>query len=200
MVPFIIRLITKDESFASAASSAGFTCDVQDVQDVQERANTAFVSPANSFGFMDGGIDAAYMRMFPGCQTAVQSKIRQLGRLTQLGRPYLPVGCALWIPVQDATMLISAPTMFLPHAVTRNAYWAMLAILVAMERIVNETPTIQTVIIPSLCCGWGKMAPEEAVRQMRTAVDDFIARRLPPETEHRPGFVLFPSRDAEQPL
>jgi len=146
---------------------------------------------------MDGGIDAAYMRMFPGCQQDVQSQIRSLGRLTQLGR--LPVG--LWIPVQGETMLISAPTMFLPHAVntTRNAYWAMLAILVAMERIVHENPAIQTVIIPSLCCGWGKMAPEEAVLQMRTAVNDFIARRFPPETEQRTGFVLFPSRDAEQP-
>jgi O-acetyl-ADP-ribose deacetylase (regulator of RNase III) len=65
-----------------------------------ETKGTAFVSPANSLGFMDGGIDAAYRRMFPGCESIVKHMIRAIGQLTNLGRPYLRVGSVLWQPLQ----------------------------------------------------------------------------------------------------
>ena len=96
------------------------------------RENTVFVSPANSLGFMDGGIDWIYSRcMFPGCESAVKSKIQQVGKYTALHRPYLPVGSAVCIPVGETTGLICAPTMFHPSDVshTRNAYWSVLAAL-----------------------------------------------------------------------
>jgi O-acetyl-ADP-ribose deacetylase (regulator of RNase III) len=42
--------------------------------------NSAFVSPANSIGFMDGGIDYVYSRdMFVGVEKAVKGKIREIG-------------------------------------------------------------------------------------------------------------------------
>ena len=42
--------------------------------------NTAFISPANSMRFMDGGIDLALsQKMFPGVQTIIQAKIKATG-------------------------------------------------------------------------------------------------------------------------
>jgi len=204
---FRLQLITLDPAFATAAAIAfanvpGFVgCHVGDVVALP-RKGTAFASPANSLGFMDGGIDYAYSRkMWPGCERDVRAAISDLGHMTQLGRPYLRVGSALWIPVgpeDDQSFLISAPTMFLPHdvSITQNAYWAMMAILMTMERI----PSCKRLVCPSLCCGFGRMSVEESVAQMVTAVTDFQAGRRPTEVE-RPGamYMILPSRDAEQP-
>ena len=166
------------------------------------------MSPANSLGFMDGGIDAIYdQQMFPGCQRVVQRAIRELGHLTGLGRPYLRVGSALWTLIDDCgpypTALITAPTMFLPHDVsaTNNAYWAMLATLELADRIYTQSGgALHTIVCPSLCCGWGKMTPTEAVRQMRQALTDFEAGHKPQDVEiHVDRYLIWPSRDAEQP-
>lgn len=44
----------------------------KDVQDlIKEYKIDVIVSPANSLGFMDGGIDMYYMQMFPGIQDRV---------------------------------------------------------------------------------------------------------------------------------
>ena len=40
----------------------------------------AIVSPANSFGFMNGGIDAVYMHMFPGIEARTQKRIKEFFR------------------------------------------------------------------------------------------------------------------------
>jgi O-acetyl-ADP-ribose deacetylase (regulator of RNase III) len=161
-----------------------------------------YVSPANSLGFMDGGIDAAYMEMFPGIQAKVQNKIRELGHLTTLGRPYLSIGSAIVVPVDrdrgSSTMLVSAPTMFLPHDVsmTRNAYDAMMATLIAYQQ--NGADLLVTT---GLCCGYGRMPGDVAARQMREAFDDFNAGRIPQLIErlNDPSFVITQNRDYEQP-
>ncbi|MDQ3274560.1 MAG: phage tail protein [Actinomycetota bacterium] len=70
----------------------------------------AAVSPANSQGFMRGGIDAAYAAAFPGVEDRVRSAIREShGGI-------LPVGSALAVPtgVPRPAWLVSAPTMQLP--------------------------------------------------------------------------------------
>src|SRR5262249_59304991 len=74
-------------------------------------AENCVVSPANSYGFMDGGIDAAY-RAFFGAQieTAVQDAIAR--------RPegHLPVGASLVVRTghQRVPFMIVAPTITLP--------------------------------------------------------------------------------------
>ena len=71
----------------------------------------AAVSPANSFGMMDGGIDLAYSRKWGW---GVQEHLRAL----IAGRPMgeLLVGEALTVPTGDPTIpfCIAAPTMRLP--------------------------------------------------------------------------------------
>jgi O-acetyl-ADP-ribose deacetylase (regulator of RNase III) len=196
-----LRLISQNAEFVSLAAEAfgdRAVCEVADVRQLS-RDGVAFVSPANSLGFMDGGIDAAYSAIFPGIQRKVQDAIRKLGNQTALGRYYLPVGSALWVPVGERTALISAPTMFLPHDVstTRNGFWAMMAILM----ISCQMPSwVTELVIPSLCCGWGRMPAATAVAQMLEALDDFQAGRLPlPIANKGTTYLLLPSRDDEQP-
>lgn len=182
-----------------------------DVADMEHKG-TAFVSPANSLGFMDGGIDAAYRRMFPGCETVVKSAIAAIGERTNLGRAYLRVGSVFWQPVKaGGTYLITAPTMFLPHNVsqTQNAYWAMRAILMAYDRIRFASPQTTRLVVPSLCCGWGGMSPADSVAQIARAIADH-ERDGPLRIEVEGpassalglqglNYFLLPSRDHEQP-
>jgi hypothetical protein len=86
------------------------------------RENTVFVSPANSLGYMDGGIDYVLSReMFPGLQTIVQDSIATYGLVNGFGRHYLPVGSALYLQIHPTTHLIVAPTMFQPRDVPSSA-------------------------------------------------------------------------------
>jgi O-acetyl-ADP-ribose deacetylase (regulator of RNase III) len=168
-----------------------------DVQTIP-REQTTFVSPANCLGFMDGGIDLVYSRkMFLGCEQTVRQTIREIGLQTLLGRPYLPIGSALGIPVGETTSLICAPTMFLPHDVseTRNAYHACLAALLCWKKMKSDT----TLVFTSHCCGYGKMNEEESAKQMRDAYDDFSSGRVPEDSSQRSDTVLLPLVNDEQP-
>ena len=172
---------------------------LNNIRDITFHPGTMFMSPANSIGFMDGGIDAAYMAMFPGVQKKVQDKIKELGKKTSLGRYYLPIGSAVIVPVGYDCKLVSAPTMFLPHNVsqTRNAYHAMMAALMAFRK----QPTCHLLVATGLCCGYGKMDPNISAKQMRQAYDDFHNGLVPIEIEKLddPSFLITPSRDEEQP-
>ena len=73
----------------------------------------AVVSPANSFGFMRGGVDGVYTRVFgEGVESRLQAIIRTLPA------EELPVGEALIVPTGHSGIpwLISAPTMRRPSA------------------------------------------------------------------------------------
>ncbi len=135
---------------------------------------TYFVSPANSLGFMDGGIDKAYMGMFNGIQHLVQRTIRDVSPYRSLlGRPFLPIGSAILVQPDQNNYLISAPTMLMPQPVkeTHNPYHAMRAI---MKIWTGEG----TLIVPPLACGYGMIDPKVAAQQMLQAVID-EPRRAP---------------------
>lgn len=145
---------------------------------------TYYISPANSMGFMDGGIDLALSRhVFPGVEPQVKQRIRELGRETTLGRPYLPIGSATLIEREHRRGLVVAPTMWLPQDVsaTRNAYHALRAALYLIAAregdcvIDRNTLDGVNVICTFMCGGYGKMSREESARQMMEAVRDFCA-------------------------
>ncbi len=124
----------------------------------------AVVSPANSFGFMDGGLDQALSDRFgPALELRVQEAIAS--------RPIkeLLVGEALIIPTSDprTPWLVSAPTMRVPMRLRQsvNPYLAMKAILTALMGHSGEPP-IRTVAIPGLGTGVGRLSPGIAARQM----------------------------------
>jgi O-acetyl-ADP-ribose deacetylase (regulator of RNase III) len=128
----------------------------------------AIISPANSYGYMDGGIDLVYVQRFGwGLQARLQSAIATLpSRL-------LPVGYALTVPTGDAEVpqMISAPTMKVPQPVplTQNAYLAFRAALrEARER------GFETLLGTGMCTLTGRMDPDESAAQMRRAWAEVI--------------------------
>src|SRR5262245_53290885 len=93
---------------------------------ILERKADAILSPANSFGFMDGGIDLSYSHFF-GWE--LQDRLQQLLHRDHAGE--LPVGAAVVVPTQHETIpfLVSAPTMRVPANIseTVNVYLAFRA-------------------------------------------------------------------------
>jgi O-acetyl-ADP-ribose deacetylase (regulator of RNase III) len=131
----------------------------------------ALVSPANSFGFMDGGVDYAISdRLGWDLQVKLQEQIRSLPEGELL------IGRALLLETGDADIpwLISAPTMRIPTdfniATSINAYLAMKAVLV----LARQHPQLQRIAIPGFCTGVGKMDPIIAARQMFTAYKEIV--------------------------
>lgn len=137
----------------------------------------AIVSPANSFGFMDGGLDDVLCQRFGRqLEGRVQSAIHALPMCELL------VGQALVIATEDerTPWLVVAPTMRVPmsfHIATSvNAYLATKAALLAAR----EHPAIEKLAIPGLCTGVGRMPASIAATQMRFAYDEvMLGRRIP---------------------
>ena len=183
-----------------------FSAEVIDIVKVPKEGHI-FMSPANSFGFMDGGIDMALSRkVFPGIEPIVKQNIRELEIYTNLGRPYLPIGSASLIPVPGGdtphTGMISAPTMFLPHDVsmTQNAYWSALATFRVFRKYYGvANGHVHTLVITSLCCGYGKMDEARSAAQIREAWNDFLANRVPTDSSPSQKVVLQPLVNHEQP-
>ena len=132
----------------------------------------AIVSPANSFGFMNGGIDY-YLSEELGwhVMTRVQDKIK-----AEFDGELL-VGQSLIVPTDHANFpyLISAPTMRVPmslatsRVMSANVYLAAKAIFVALKK----NPHIKSVAIPGLGTGVGAVQPEDCAHKMRLAYQDF---------------------------
>jgi O-acetyl-ADP-ribose deacetylase (regulator of RNase III) len=159
---------------------------------------TLYVSPANSFGVMDGGIDMVLSRtLMPGVEQKARQRIKEL---SGLGRPYLRVGSVLHIPHDSSKSLLVCPTMFLPYDVseTQNAYYSAYAAFMMWSRLCREHNTQYRLLITSHCCGVGRMDPIESAQQMKKAYDDFMNNtgRLP--VTHLPDGLLFPDYDTRE--
>jgi O-acetyl-ADP-ribose deacetylase (regulator of RNase III) len=137
--------------------------------DILEGRCDALVSPSNSFGFMDGGIDLAYLRHFGNeLQSRVQSKIRAefLGEL--------PVGQATIVSIGHETVpfLVVAPTMRIPDRIgdTLNVYLAFRAMLLAvLMHNGGSQQRIERLRVPALGTGIGRMPLNRAAVQMHAA-------------------------------
>ncbi|KAB8140057.1 phage tail protein [Chloroflexia bacterium SDU3-3] len=150
---------------------------VEVVQGYFERlpAFDCMVSAANSFGLMDGGVDAAIINFF-GDQLMARVQRRILD--VYLGEQ--PVGTALIVETQHPKhpFIAHAPTMRVPSSVaeSENAYLAMWATLLAVRQH-NQTaaPPIRTLACPGLATATGGMLLDEAARQMALAYTNFLS-------------------------
>jgi O-acetyl-ADP-ribose deacetylase (regulator of RNase III) len=144
-------------------------------------ARNTVVSPANSYGFMDCGIDRAYLDFFG---PAIQARVQEA--LAQRPEGYLPVGASLVIRTGHVRIpyLVLAPTMLAPEAVTRdNCYRAMRAVL----RVANFHPEIGRVLFsPGLGTGVGMVHPGEAAEEMAQAYKDWKGNAGPGAATDRP--------------
>jgi O-acetyl-ADP-ribose deacetylase (regulator of RNase III) len=129
--------------------------------DILDVAENTIVSPANSYGYMDGGIDAQYVKFFG---YSIQEKVRHAISLRVDG--YLPVGSALLVETGHTRIsyLITAPTMLgLGQVPAPNSFFAMAAVL----KIVHEhRDKISKVFCPGLGTGVGGVPPEMAAEEM----------------------------------
>jgi len=161
----------------------------------------AIVSPANSFGFMDGGIDMVYINHF-GWQ--MQHRLQALLRADYDGE--LPVGQAVIIKTLSPNdsvkkfedpkfnegklikYLISAPTMRVPMDVIHsvNAYLAFRAVIQAVKEhnrtVENSGDQITSVLCPGLGTAVGRMPAKRSAFQMRQAYEIFALGRESPVT------------------
>lgn len=148
--------------------------------DVLKVKADVFVSPANSFGWMDGGIDEYYMAMFRGIQELVMKTIQEKSPHKIQGK-FLPVGSSLLIDMDNLghkeKKLICAPTMQVPQNISRrpeNVYYAMVAIL----KIALQLPDETVVAIPGLGTGVGRIDAETCAQQMLAALIDVQKDRV----------------------
>lgn len=156
--------------------------DVKDL--VNDYAINCIVSPANSLGFMDGGIDMIYMQLFPGIQTTVQDRIKTFDITTALGRYVLPIGSAMLVKTgsQQVPLLACVPTMFLPENITttRNVYWAIRALLRLCKQsfFASEHTGCDyriVVAVPCMGTGVGRLTGEASAQQVKEALQDITA-------------------------
>lgn len=133
-----------------------------------------FVSACNSLLFFDGGSDLAYQQIFPDVDNKMKSWIRRYDLRDQFGGYFLPVGAAT-IKSFGKKRLICCSTMLLPQDVsdTRNAYNCFKLIL----ELIDKQADVREVLVPGLCCGYGKMPYAESAKQMREAYKDHISKK-----------------------
>ncbi|WP_304066502.1 macro domain-containing protein [Megamonas hypermegale] len=122
------------------------------------------ISPANSFGIMDGGFDLALVNYFgQELMERVQDKIRAEYAGEQ------PIGTCLIVETGNKKhpYLAHTPTMRIPRIIKEydTIYNAMRAMLLE----VRKYPDIKTVLCTGLGTATGKVSPIIAARQMYLA-------------------------------
>ncbi len=136
----------------------------------------ALVSPANSFGFMDGGFDESISQLF---DRKIQPIVQDVIRSKHAGE--LLVGQAEIVATgyEQFKYLVCAPTMRVPQNVASsvNAFLAMRATLLEVIRFNKQNNhAIQTLAVPGFCTGVGKMSFDVCAAQMRFAYDQVLGK------------------------
>jgi len=130
----------------------------------------AIVSPANSFGIMDGGLDLEiHNQLGYGVQTRLQAVIveKYHGKLPVGGAEIIQTGDEKW------KYLVAAPTMRVPEPIAFmiNAYLAFRAVLLAVSNFNKAVGVrrIDTLVCSGLGTGVGRMSPTRCARHLQMA-------------------------------
>lgn len=132
------------------------------------------VSPANSFGFMDGGLDLAIRNRLG---VHVEEKVKQAIQTQFFGE--LPIGSSLIIDTMntDWPKLGVAPTMRVPMNIngTLNVYYAFRSIFSEIIKF-NRTSIfpINSVVCPGMGTGIGGLSERTAAQQMAFAYNQLL--------------------------
>jgi len=183
-LPFLNELVLVDKNPALTAAWEEAFADFDDVRvlcgDFFAEDACALVSPANSFGFMDGGLDAAISEV-----VGRHLERRVQAAIVDAHRGELAIGQALTVDTDHKRWprLIVAPTMRVPGKLSQqsvNAFLAMRALLVEAERQRREGRPMQKLVVPGLCSGIGGMTPRKVAMQMRLAFNEMrVPARIP---------------------
>lgn len=137
---------------------------------ITSRKTDAWVTPTNSRGSMDGGVDAVVNRHFGGrIQDLVQTEI------SRKFHGVMPVGSATCVPTGGVRpqFLISTPTMMQSGENVGDTLNTALACAAAFQAIhmqnLAEPGSITSVAIPGLGAATGKVPPRVCANLMWTA-------------------------------
>jgi O-acetyl-ADP-ribose deacetylase (regulator of RNase III) len=139
----------------------------------------AIVSPANSFGFMDGGLDLALTDRFG---EELQERVRRA--IADGWGGELPVGAAIGVPIPGAEhrTLIVAPTMRVPMRLPDDTVNPYLAIRAALRWALGHGSgeaahpgRIGSVAFPGMGTGIGGVSPDRFAWQARAAIESLAA-------------------------
>ncbi len=129
----------------------------------------AIVSPANSFGFMDGGIDGVYTRRFGrGVQDSIQQTLK-----SHHYQGELLVGQAViaYTNDPDFPICISAPTMRVPMKI-HDPIDVYLSTRAAMRLAIQWD--LESILFPGMGTSVGQVDPVTAARQMAKGIADAL--------------------------
>ena len=165
-----IQLIDSSLQMCTAWKSQFRGCDDVTIfqGDLFEKSTDVIVSPANSFGFLDGGLDLLISEVM-GWQ--VQEQLQK--RIKEEYNGELLVGQAVLVETGFAIpFLISAPTMRVPMLLPKdsvNVYLASRAIFLLLKQNHHR---IKIVTISGLGTGIGKVPYDICAKQMKQAYDE----------------------------
>lgn len=137
------------------------------------------ISPANSYGFMNGGIDTVINTILDNVEPLVKQKIIQFGSIDNSGRNYLPVG-KCFIVEKNNYYLFVAPTMTLPSKLPKDTLNISLAFYSILEEAVKlsfQTKTQLVIACPCLGTGVGQMNPIDSAKQILGAYKYFCKNK-----------------------
>ena len=176
-----LTLVDRQMPLITAWRTAFADCSDVTVQhgSIFDVACDALISPANSFGFMDGGLDLLISQHIGWhVQERLQTRIRERHHGELL------VGMAEIVPTDNAAMpyVIAAPTMRVPMilgADSVNVYLAMRAVLLLMKHGTFDdgapiSQRVQRVAIAGMGTGVGRVPVTMCAHQMRQAYNDVI--------------------------
>lgn len=167
--------------------------------DILKVAKNTIVSPANSYGFMDGGIDRLYTEFF-GLRP--QTELQDLIKHREEG--YLPVGASIMVSTGNSKIpfMIAAPTMITPGVIpSSNCFHAMIAVLVAAER---NSRVVTDVYCPGLGTLTGRVDVDIAAKEMANAYGKWQAKKTYNKLRHaglanaRPCLGRYKSRESTE--
>ncbi|MBI1853671.1 MAG: macro domain-containing protein [Planctomycetes bacterium] len=146
--------------------------------DIFTADSDAIVTPTNSFGFMESGLDYQMTKFFG---REIEDKVRAAIRQYHGGE--LIIGAAQVVPTGHPKFrhLVAAPTMRVPEDVssTVNCYLAFRGTLLAVRAWNEAHPgSIGTLAVSGLATGNGSLAARLCGKQMRAAYDHVMGGKV----------------------
>jgi O-acetyl-ADP-ribose deacetylase (regulator of RNase III) len=145
----------------------------------------AVVSPANSYGFMDGGIDLLYSHRFGW---HVQERLQKIIKQKHHGELLIGQAEIIETDVDQIPFVIASPTMRVPMILkdTVNPYLAARAVFLLIEHGTffdgnyKGEPIkdfVQSVAFPGLATGIGRVGFNTCARQVQKAIENFALNK-----------------------
>lgn len=167
-----IQLISTDKALCEAWAKY-FEKDIENISIFQDEYFSQSVdcvtSPANSFGFMDGGLDIVIKNKIGN---NIQQKAQKIIKEKYYGE--LLVGQVELIETgnEEIPYLMLAPTMRVPMIIGPETVVPYLVSRAIFICLINN-PQIETITICGLGTGVGKIPVDICAKQMKEAYDDF---------------------------